>query len=216
MKKFYGLIAVLVFMTSCQRSSSQSWEDVKTASRYVQQGINAICGVDTQSKQVASEKEFFGPEDNDFIPLEENDLYAQQNIQDTAIAQSNDTKTQLPSFLSPKTTDFKAVHFNTDDHVIREKEDLVMVDKICKYMKKNPKVYLKVEGHCDKRASSAYNMALGMRRANHIRVLLIKKGIDFNRVYTVSYGKEKMIALGDSKDDHKINRRSEFKFFTKD
>jgi peptidoglycan-associated lipoprotein len=216
MKKNLLFIALVLFLTSCQRSTSQTWEDVKTAGRYVQQGFDIICGNYQDSRQITSEQEFFTKENEEFIPLEEQDLYAQHTSCDDAIVQATDLKEQLPTFLSPKTVNFHSVHYNTDDHVIREKQDLIAIDKIANYLKKNPKIYLKVEGHCDKRASSAYNMALGMQRANHVRVLLIKKGVDFNRVYTVSYGKEKPIALGNDKLSYKKNRRAEFKFFTKD
>lgn len=72
-----------------------------------------------------------------------------------------------------------------------------------------------VEGHTDERAPAGYNVALGMRRANHIRALLVKNGIDPNRVYTVSHGKEQPIAAGHSPEDWKVNRRAEFKIFEK-
>lgn len=216
MKKILWPLSLLICMTSCQRSSSQAWEDVKTAGRYVQQGFKTLVGSNTESRQIVSKDEFTGPENDDFIALEEKDLHSQYTSSDIALAQPKENKDQLPSFLSPKESKYQSIHFDTDDHVIRDKQDLITVDKIANFLKKNPKSYLKIEGHCDVRASSAYNMALGMRRANHIRVLLIKKGIDFNRIYTVSFGKEKVLAQGNNKEAHQKNRRSEFKFFTKD
>lgn len=216
MKQLVLSICLIMMMTSCQRSSTQAWEDVKTAGRCLQQEVNSICGRYYESKQIATAEDFRGPEDNEFIPLEENDLYTEYTKTDAAIAQAKEPTDQLPAFLGAKPSMFKAVHFETDEHIVREKIDLITVDNIVKYMKKNPKILLKIEGHCDQRASSAYNMALGMRRANHIRVLLIKKGVDFNRVYTVSYGKEKPVAPGNDQKAFALNRRSEFKFFTKD
>jgi peptidoglycan-associated lipoprotein len=87
------------------------------------------------------------------------------------------------------------------------------IQKIATYLKKNPSIYLNIEGHCDERASAAYNMALGLRRANHVRVLLIKQGIDFNRIYTVSHGKEKPKSLGHAEEALSQNRRAEFKIY---
>jgi peptidoglycan-associated lipoprotein len=72
-----------------------------------------------------------------------------------------------------------------------------------------------IEGHTDERASASYNLALGMRRANHIRQLLVKNGVSLNRIYTVSRGKEQPFALGHTPDDWKQNRRGEFKIFEK-
>jgi peptidoglycan-associated lipoprotein len=58
-------------------------------------------------------------------------------------------------------------------------------------------------------------MALVTRRANHVRVLLIKQGVDFNRIYTISNGKEKPLAQGHSPDAWKRNRRCEYKIYHK-
>src|SRR6185369_8368278 len=77
---------------------------------------------------------------------------------------------------------FQALHFETDEHVLREKSDLVAVMQIAGYLKKHPNVFLNIVGHCDERASASYNMALGVRRANYIRGLLVKNGVDLNRI----------------------------------
>jgi len=207
---------MLTLLASCQRSSTETWEDVKTAGRCIKQGVYSLWGDYEESKEIANSSDFKGPGDQDFIALEEKDLYTEYTQTDTAIAQAKLPDSELPAFLSSKSSPFSPVHFATDDHVIRERQDLITVEKIARYLKKNPKQCLKVEGHCDKRASSAYNMALGMRRANHLRVLLIKKGIDYSRIYTVSYGKEKPVAAGNDSKAYAQNRRSEFKFFTKD
>lgn len=219
MKKLVLFSCALLLLTSCQRSSTETWEDVKTAGRYIEQSFNTLWGKHYDSRQVASESEFLGPEQEDFIALQDEDLHTQFTATDTAICQAtglNSKKDFLPNFTNPKVSLFQSVHFETDDHVLKDKNDILLVDQISKHLKKNPDIYLQIEGHCDKRASAAYNMALGMRRANHVRTLLIKKGIDLNRIYTVSYGKEKPLALGDAQEDFQKNRRSEFKFFSKD
>ena len=88
-----------------------------------------------------------------------------------------------------------------------------MIHQIAAYLKNHPSDLLLIEGHTDERASASYNMALGMRRANHIRQLLVKNGVDLNRIYTVSRGKELPLALGHTPVDWKQNRRGEFKIF---
>lgn len=223
MKKIVILFCVLTLFvfTSCEKSSP-TWENVKTASRYLQKGINSLWGKDYNSYWVQNEDEFIGPDSDDFIPLNEKDLKSGFSQADKNYAQPKDTFGQggLPSFDHFKnpthlSSIFRKVHFQTDDHVLREKDDLITIQKIASYLQKNPNVYLCLEGHCDERASAAYNMALGTKRANHLRVLLIKHGIDFNRIYTVSYGREKPMALGHTLQDWKLNRRGEFKIFEK-
>jgi peptidoglycan-associated lipoprotein len=227
MKKLQVLLACSLLFTfsSCQKNSTVAWENVKTAGRYLNKSIDSLIGKEIDSKLITEEDEFIGPDDDDFIPLSDLDLKTQFTTTDAAIAQPKKSIGEqgsgipkMAKFASPDgklTTVFKTIHFPTDDHVIREREDLIVISKIANFLKKNPDYYLITEGHTDERASSAYNMALGTRRANHVRVLLIKQGVDFNKIYTVSHGKEKPLASGHTKEDWLQNRRTEFKIFKK-
>ncbi len=228
MKKLLILTPVFIvcfLAVSCQKSSSQTWENMKTAGAYLNKGINTLCGNYSDSRLLDSPDEFVGPFDGEFIPLNDKDLKAQFIASDKAVPlprySPGDKGSPIPGLGEFKTPTgdlafiFKKVHFNTDDHIIKLNDEVEAIKSIAAYMKKNTKVYLCIEGHCDERASAAYNMALGARRANHVRVLLIRNGVDFNRIYTISHGKEKPLALGHGEEDWKINRRAEFKIFVK-
>ncbi len=58
------------------------------------------------------------------------------------------------------------------------------------YMKKNPEINVVMEGHCDERGSTEYNLALGALRAGNAAHVLIREGIEPERIKTISYGKE--------------------------
>ena len=58
------------------------------------------------------------------------------------------------------------------------------------YMKKNPDVNVVLGGHCDERGSVEYNLALGALRAGNAAHVMIKDGIEPQRIKTISYGKE--------------------------
>lgn len=58
------------------------------------------------------------------------------------------------------------------------------------YMKQNPDVNVVLEGHCDERGSTEYNLALGAARAGNAAHVMIKEGIEPERIKTISYGKE--------------------------
>lgn len=58
------------------------------------------------------------------------------------------------------------------------------------YLKKNPDVNVVLEGHCDERGSTEYNLALGALRAGNAAHVLTKDGIEPERIKTISYGKE--------------------------
>lgn len=78
------------------------------------------------------------------------------------------------------------------------------------WMRNNPNVRVQIEGHCDARGSIEYNIALGERRANAVRDFLIAQGIPADRLSTISYGKEKPVAMGDSAEAYAQNRRANF------
>lgn len=77
-------------------------------------------------------------------------------------------------------------------------------------LRSNPNVRLRIEGHCDQRGSTEYNLALGQRRAEAVRAYLVNLGIDGGRLSTISYGKEKPLMEGDGEDSYARNRRAEF------
>jgi peptidoglycan-associated lipoprotein len=65
-----------------------------------------------------------------------------------------------------------------------------------------------VEGHADERGTREYNIALGARRAQAVRDYLISRGVAANRMQTISYGKERPVALCDDISCWSQNRRS--------
>jgi peptidoglycan-associated lipoprotein len=78
------------------------------------------------------------------------------------------------------------------------------------WLKKFPSVQVLIEGHCDERGTSAYNLALGDRRANAARDYLASLGVDATRMKTVSYGKERPICSESNEGCWQRNRRAAF------
>ncbi len=99
------------------------------------------------------------------------------------------------------------VFFDFDKYELKE-EAREILNAQAEWMKQNPDISVLIEGHADKRGTREYNLALGERRADSVKKYLSSLGIQAERVKTVSYGKEKPVAFGDSEDDHARNRRS--------
>lgn len=76
------------------------------------------------------------------------------------------------------------------------------------YMKKHPNVNVTLEGHCDERGSTEYNLALGALRAGNSAHVLIKDGIEPSRVRTISYGKERPQYFGTGEEVWSKNRNT--------
>jgi peptidoglycan-associated lipoprotein len=78
------------------------------------------------------------------------------------------------------------------------------------WLKSNASNALQVEGHCDTRGSIEYNLSLGERRAKTVTDYMVGLGVDSKRLSTISYGKEKPMARGETDADHQKNRRANF------
>jgi len=78
------------------------------------------------------------------------------------------------------------------------------------WLKKNSKLKMSIEGHCDQRGSNEYNLSLGERRANAIKQMMQVMGVKANRLTTVSFGEEKPLVQGESEEAMAKNRRANF------
>ncbi len=76
-----------------------------------------------------------------------------------------------------------------------------------RWLNRYPQVTITVEGHSDERGTRDYNIALGARRAQAVKTVLIQNGVASSRIKTVSYGKEKPIVAGQTEQAWSINRR---------
>ena len=65
-----------------------------------------------------------------------------------------------------------------------------------------------IEGHADEQGTREYNVALGARRANAVREYLISRGVPANRLRTISYGKERPVAVCSEESCYSQNRRA--------
>ncbi|MFT6556861.1 MULTISPECIES: peptidoglycan-associated lipoprotein Pal [Sneathiella] len=81
------------------------------------------------------------------------------------------------------------------------------VQRQAAWLKANPTVTVTVEGHADERGTREYNLALGERRATAVKNYLVTLGISASRVSTISFGKERPVALGHTEAAWSQNRR---------
>jgi peptidoglycan-associated lipoprotein len=83
-----------------------------------------------------------------------------------------------------------------------------ILEKQAIWLKKYRVRTINVEGHADERGTRDYNLALGDRRANSVKDYLVALGISSNRIRSISYGKERPVALGSNEAAWAQNRRS--------
>ena len=83
------------------------------------------------------------------------------------------------------------------------------------YLKDHPGAVLKIEGHCDERGTSHYNMVLGNKRAKAARSYLIESGVSPNQVAIMSFGKERPFCYEQEESCYQQNRRGHMLLKTK-
>ncbi|WP_156842941.1 peptidoglycan-associated lipoprotein Pal [Novosphingobium aquimarinum] len=99
------------------------------------------------------------------------------------------------------------IYFNTDRYDI-DSSDQVALAKQAQWLARYPSKRATIEGHADERGTREYNLALGERRANAAKNYLVSLGIDASRLSTISYGKERPVALGSNEQAWAQNRRA--------
>ena len=104
------------------------------------------------------------------------------------------------------------IYFEYDKYSVDESDDKKIIKKYSEYMRKYQNATLRIEGHADERGSRAYNLALGEKRAETIKEIMLINGVSKNSIEVVSYGEENPAVLGTNEDTHSLNRRVEIIF----
>ncbi len=103
----------------------------------------------------------------------------------------------------------KDVFFDLDKAELRgDSRDVLTKD--AEFLRSYPDVHISIEGHCDERGSTEYNLALGQSRAQAAKNYLISLGISADRMETVSWGKERPFCTEHSEECWQQNRRDHF------
>lgn len=98
------------------------------------------------------------------------------------------------------------VFFDYDSFALKP-EGRATLDKQVAWLKRNGQWRIVIEGHSDERGTREYNLALADRRATTVKAYLVNQGIPADRISTISYGKERPVALGSNEAAWAQNRR---------
>jgi len=99
------------------------------------------------------------------------------------------------------------VYFAFDSAAITEEARTNLLGQAM-FMKNNPDVRIQIAGNCDERGTSEYNMALGARRAEAAKSVIVRDGVEANRVRTISHGFYRPAVLGTGEAVWKWNRNA--------
>lgn len=224
------LVVASLSIVGCHRSSDEVWNDTKSAGRHMSRGAGTLGGKHGDSRQTSDPSQFGGQgagaldfatyaDEKDNLKLEMSDEEVLPQPKETP-GEPGSSIPGIEKFKDPLQDPalaaiFEHVHFAYNTSLIKGDENLHTVHAISDYMKKHPNCYIFIEGHCDKKGPAAYNFSLGANRSNSVRALLIQDGISPDHLFTVSYGKEKLLFNEDSDEFQKLNRRAQFKIYQK-
>jgi peptidoglycan-associated lipoprotein len=118
-----------------------------------------------------------------------------------------------PPAAAPSVTDedlfnqnIKDVYFDYDRADVRgDQQASVQAD--AQFLSQHMNINITIEGHCDERGSTEYNIALGDKRANAVKQALVTAGVSASRIKTISYGKEKPFCTESNEACWQQNRR---------
>jgi peptidoglycan-associated lipoprotein len=108
-----------------------------------------------------------------------------------------------------KAAQMQDIYFDYDSYAIRE-DDVAILKNLVERLAQNQDARIVIEGHCDERGTTDYNLALGQKRADAAKDYLVKAGVSEKRIKAMSYGKEVPLDPGHTENAWAKNRRAHF------
>ena len=198
------IIPGLLFTVSCAKKVVQSEptaeEEVTPAAAAVEEPA-AVDDADLAAQEQAAQEEAA----RQWEMKAEEDLRQAQLAEQAAKEEENERAKMaaMQMFMN------EDVYFDFDSSALGDMAKNVLSRK-AEFLRMTTDASVIIEGHCDERGTSAYNIALGDRRAESAKAFLLDLGIDANQLSTISYGEERPVDMGKNEEAWAKNRRAHF------
>lgn len=220
---FVNALILSLCVTSCSRNRPNDSH----------RGTRSFGGKHGDSRQIRCKDDFAPGEipagnyvfEDDYVPLRDSNNLLCYSMSDAVSMPPRESPGEpgssipgIQAFQDPTTNPryaavFRNICFSYNCYLVKGDDNLQTVQNVTNFMRNNPNVYVFVEGHCDERGPESYNIALGSKRANAVRNILIQNGVNPDNIFTTSYGKERPLVLESHEDAWGQNRRAEFKIY---
>ena len=104
-----------------------------------------------------------------------------------------------------------SVYFDLDEYTVKE-SFIPLLKQHAEFLIKNPNEFVFIQGHTDERGGTEYNLALGQRRANAVKMALSRLGVSDQQMEAFSYGSTKPRATGSTEEAWAVNRRVDLEY----
>ncbi len=192
MKRFFSLcvIAAVLFLQSCGPKQVAVPLSERIGARAGEAGERGPAGIGTEAEKGKSGS------------ITEEDLRARSE-------REGRKGTSEQAAAGDVTSQLRDIYFEFDSYTIRS-EDIPTIKGVAAWLSAKPAAKVTIEGHCDERGTTDYNLALGQKRAEAAKDYLVRAGLSEKRLKTVSYGKEAPLDPGHSEEAWQKNRRVHF------
>jgi peptidoglycan-associated lipoprotein len=193
---YIGLVVILpglLFTVSCAKKVVQSESTAKDTV--------ATDEADMAAQEQAAQEE----------AARQLEMQAEEDLKQTQLAEqaAKEEEMERAKIAAMQTFMNEDVYFDFDSSAIEDMAKDVLARK-AEWLRMAPGSSVIIEGHCDERGTSAYNIALGDRRAESAKAFLVDLGIDANQLSTISYGEERLVDMGKNEESWVKNRRAHF------
>lgn len=121
-------------------------------------------------------------------------------------------KDKIPDRTDPNTLfQDSSVYFDLDEYSVKE-SFIPLLKKHAEFLIKNPNEFVFIQGHTDERGGTEYNLGLGQRRANAVKMTLSRLGVSDQQMEAFSYGSTKPRATGSTEEAWAENRRVDLEY----
>jgi len=128
---------------------------------------------------------------------------------DSTKGSSLDALQRGESTATPASSPLKEVYFDFDSYNLGAEARETLKANM-QWLKANPAAQVQIEGHCDERGTTEYNLALGSKRAESVKDYLVTLGTSVDRLTTISYGEELLVCRDQTEECWQKNRRVRF------
>jgi peptidoglycan-associated lipoprotein len=108
--------------------------------------------------------------------------------------------------------ELRSIYFNYDSDAISPENEAILNSNAA-FLQANPAMQIQIQGHADERGTQEYNFNLGDRRAKAVKGFLMSKGIQGERLHTISFGKDRPMDAGHGETSWSRNRRVQFQAY---
>ena len=206
-KKLWVLMSLMVivpgllFTVSCAKKIVQSEPVAEEAAAEAVVDEAALAAQEKAAQEKAAQEE----------AARQREMQAEEELRQTQLAEqaAKEAEMERAKMASMQMFMNEDIYYDFDSSAIGDMAKEVLSRK-AEWLRMATDASVIIEGHCDERGTSAYNIALGDRRAESAKAFLLDLGINADQLSTISYGEERPVDMGKNEESWAKNRRAHF------